>query len=868
VAHSPRAFTSGSDANDSERLVNPFPLEEMPMLQQQPRRSHRRILGVVLPLALLGSLIPIASVSAAVSVNAATGGSSISADTNGAGGTGVYTTLIGPSIVEDAAGQVAIGSVILTAPAGFQFNPTLGSVTATPGGTGCAGMAVGTVVPTAATVTIPITAASTAPCTLTVSGLQVRPTAGLLPVVNPGHITNTGTSGPGGATNYGTLMEVPGAPVLTFTSGSINSTTGGATLAPAPTFHDEDAWGNDRSGDSVALAIKSGTGTAGAILTCTTNPGTTNATGDVTFNGCSIDKNGNNYVLRATTGSAGVDTNAFNISVGPQSKLVFLTYPAATTPSLLTPQPSVAVTDAGGNIVSSDNSTVVTLAISSNTGTFSCTGGLSKTVTAGVATFSGCTQTSTGSYTLTATSSPVYTPVTGPTFNVSSGTANKLAFCWGTAIGCPSTPPATITGGVPFSTQPTIRVQDAAGNTVVTDNTTVVALSIAAGTPTSGGPGTLTCTGGNSMTVTAGVATFSGCSIDKPGVGYKLNANSSPVLTPAQSNAFNVVAGPATKLTFIAQPPATASSGTPFPSSVQVAITDAGGNVITSGITATIALSIGTNPGGGSLSCTGGNSATTVNGVATFNGCAITGSGNGYTLVATATSTTPTTTLTPATSTPINVTSVGASISISTSPSLNGATPPTAVIVWARPVVFTVHFTGNGANRSFQLQTTKDQVTWSTIANLTTNASGDASFTYRPSDNRYYRAVFAGAADLSAANSPTVRVVVRSIILLRPTNFGAVKEISLGTSRTFTATARPNRPELPQARANFVVYRFSGGSWHKVLDQVVPVDVFNGKASLTITFSSRAKYYVRAQLVPTPVNANSGWTPIERYDVV
>lgn len=835
------------------------------MLHPQPRRSHRRLLGIVLPLALLGSLIPIASVSAAAAVTPAGGGSSISADTNLAGGSG-STTLVGPSLVTAAAGDLGVGSIVLTSPAGFQFVASSASAGTT--GAGCP--TVGPVVTTTTTVTIPITVASTGACTLTVSGLQVRPTLGT-PLATTGNITNTGTSGPAAATNYGTLTEVPGAPVLTFTSSNINNTTGGATLAPAPTFHDEDQWGNDRNGDSVQLSIKSGTPTSGGpgTLTCTTNPGTTTGAGNVTFNGCSIDKVGNGYVLRATTPSGTpADTNAFNVSLGPQSKLVFQTYPAATTPSLLTPQPSVAVTDAGGNVVTTDNSAVVTLAISSNPGTFSCTGGLSKTVTAGIATFTGCTQTSTGSYTLTATSSPVYTPVTGPTFNVSSGTGSKLAFCWGTGIGCLSTPPATITGGVPFSTQPTIRVQDAAGNTVVTDNSTVVTVSILPGTPTSGGPGTLSCTGGNSMTVTGGVATFSGCSIDKPGVGYRLNAASNPVLTPAQSSAFNVVAGPATKLTFIAQPPSTASSGTPFPSSVQVAITDAGGNVITSGITATIALSIGTNPGGGSLSCTGGNSATTVNGIATFNGCAITGSGNGYTLIATATSTTPTTTLTPATSTPINVTSVGASISISTSPPLNGATPPTAVIVWARPVVFTVHFSGNGANRTFQLQTTKDQVTWNTIANLTTNASGDASFTYRPSDNRYYRAIFAGAADLSAGTSPTVRVVVRSIILLRPTNFGAVKEISLGTSRTFTATARPNRPELPQARANFVVYRFVDGAWHKVLDQIRNVDRTTGKASLTVTFSSRGRYYVRAQLVPTPVNANSGWTPIERYDVV
>ncbi len=836
------------------------------MHELQRRSSHRRILAFVLPLVLLGSAIPLASVSAAVGLTAATGGSSISADTHSPGGSGAYTTLVGPSIQEGAAGDLATGgTLVLNRPTGFAFNP--GSATAAAGGTGCAGMVLGPVVTTTTTVTIPITTASTSPCTLTVSGLQVRPTAG-----NPlatGNITNTGTTGPtGGSANYGTLTEVPGAPVLTFTSAAIANTTGGATLAPSPAFHDEDAWGNDRSGDSIQVSIKTGTGTAGAVLTCTPNPRSTSGAGNVTFSGCSIDKAGIGYVLRATTGAAAVDTNAFNISVGPPDKLVFQTYPAASTSSLLAPQPSVAVTDAGGNVITSDNSTVVTLSISSNAGTFTCTGGLSRTVTTGVATFAGCTQTSTGTYTLTTTSSPVLTPVTGAAFTVTSGTANKLAMCWGTALACPTTPPATVSGGMAFSTQPTVRVQDAAGNTVASDSSTVVTLSIASGTPASGGPGTLTCTGGLSMTVTAGVATFSGCAIDKAGVGYRLNASSTPALTTALSNAFTVTAGAATKLAFSVQPPATGSSGTPFPGTIQVAITDAGGNVVTTGITATIALTIGTNPGGGTLSCTGGTSATTVNGVATFTGCAITGSGNGYTLVATATATTPVTSLAPATSTPINLTSVAAAITITTSPPLNGATPPTAVIVWGHDVTLTVHFGGNGANRAFQLQVTRDQVTWSTIANLTTNSAGDASFVYGPSDNRYYRAVFAGAADLSAGTSPTVRVVVRSIILLRPTNLGVVDRITHGTTLTFTATARPNRPELPQARADFVVYRLTSFGWAKVLDRVVAVDLATGRATLTITFSGAGKFYVRAQLVPTPVNANSGWTPVERYDVV
>src|SRR5207247_11121884 len=196
-----------------------------------------------------------------------------------------------------------------------------------------------------------------------------------------------------------------------------------------------------------------------------------------------------------------------------------------------------------------------------------------------------------------------------------------------------------------------------------------------------------------------------------------------------------------------------------------------------------------------------GTSSTTVTGVATFTGCSIDKAGAGYTLVATATSTTPATVIAPATSTAINVGSVGAVITLTTSPALNGATPPTAVIVWGGGVTLTAHFAGSGANRTFNLEVSKDQLTWSTIATLTTSASGDASFLYRPSDNRYYRAKFAGAAGLGAGTSPIVRVAVRSIIILRPTNSRAVKTVHRGTAVTFTAPARPNRPGPPRQRA-------------------------------------------------------------------
>jgi len=309
------------------------------------RPSLRRSLVVLLPVVLLSSLIPFASVSAAVTVTGAAGGGAISADTNSAGGSGVYTALTGPSITEGTAGELAAGgSIDLLAPAGFEFAPA--SASAAPGGPGCFGMTLGAVTTSSTTVTIPITAPSTLPCVISVSGLGVRPTSGS-PLAT-GTITNTGTRGPGGSSNYGDLAEIVGAPVLSVTSGAIGNTTGGMTLTSSPSFHAGDISGNDRAGDSILLGIKAGTGSAGAVLTCDANPVSATAGGLAAFTGCRIDKAGAGYVLTASTGAASVDTNEFDITVGPPANLVFTAYPGTPSTRTLAPQPTVAVVDAGG----------------------------------------------------------------------------------------------------------------------------------------------------------------------------------------------------------------------------------------------------------------------------------------------------------------------------------------------------------------------------------------------------------------------------------------------------------------------------------------------------------------------------------------
>ena len=61
-------------------------------------------------------------------------------------------------------------------------------------------------------------------------------------------------------------------------------------------------------------------------------------------------------------------------------------------------------------------------------------------------------------------------------------------------------------------------------------------------------------TGGSAVTVSAGIATFSGLSIDMVGTGYTLTASSTPSYTAATSSTFNITMGAATHLAFIQAP--------------------------------------------------------------------------------------------------------------------------------------------------------------------------------------------------------------------------------------------------------------------------------------------------------------------------
>jgi trimeric autotransporter adhesin len=441
--------------------------------------------------------------------------------------------------------------------------------------------------------------------------------------------SSTFTVNPGPATN------------LIFSQSPVNQAgnqagTGGTAFLQQPVVTLRDAFGNTATEDTstVTIAITSGTGTAGASLTCTpSNDQHAVSAGVAAFTGCAIDKAGSGYTLAATDGTLTSATSiAFTIVHGSADKLVFTTEPGGTiTGGVAFPsQPVVTVEDAGGNTVTSDSSTV-TLQITSNTGTpgasLTCApSNDEQAASAGVATFSGCAVDKAGSgYTLTATDGTL-TSGFSTAFSVSVGPAAKLGFT--------TQPGGTFTAGVAFPTQPVVTVEDAGGNPE-TSNGSTVTLGITSGTGTAGA--SLTCTpSNNQQAASAGVATFSGCAINKAGSGYTLTASDGS-LTAAVSTTFSVGPATATKLVFTTQPGGAITHGVAFPTQPVVTIEDAYGDTVTTN-TSTVTLAITPNSGttGASLACSPSNDQKAASaGVATFSGCAINDGGLGYTLTAT-----------------------------------------------------------------------------------------------------------------------------------------------------------------------------------------------------------------------------------------
>ncbi len=384
---------------------------------------------------------------------------------------------------------------------------------------------------------------------------------------------------------------------------------------------EEDAAGNVEINDNThTVSLSFGTNPDAATLTCS---GTTVETsnGVATFV-CSINKVGTGYTLEATTdaGAFSATSDPFDITPLP-TQLAIATEPALSTQVGDSFSVAVQVEDAANDVLNSDDTTVIDLAILNNPGggSLTCTNSGETTVSSGLAQFT-CSIDSPGTgYTLQATS-PSLTSATTNAFDIVPGPPAQLVFT--------GEPPATTAAGSMFAVA--VSVEDAAQNVVTADSSTVVDLALGANP----GSSVLSCSnaGGTAVTASAGVANFM-CSINRSGTGYTLVATDDAAsLTSATSTAITVTPGPPAQLVFTTPPPSSTEAGTPF--GVGVSEEDAAGNVIITDNTSTVTLSVGTNPASGTLSCTGSRTATVAAGVADFT-CSLDHAGNGYSLDAT-----------------------------------------------------------------------------------------------------------------------------------------------------------------------------------------------------------------------------------------
>jgi hypothetical protein len=128
---------------------------------------------------------------------------------------------------------------------------------------------------------------------------------------------------------------------------------------------------------------------------------------------------GTSYTLTFASGALTAATQAITPTVGAASKLLFLSQPPNTTAAATMGTFQVAVTDAADNVVTSDNATDITIAISTNPSGGALTGTATVTVINGVASFSTLSINLAGTgYRFTATSNPAFTAAISNLFNI------------------------------------------------------------------------------------------------------------------------------------------------------------------------------------------------------------------------------------------------------------------------------------------------------------------------------------------------------------------------------------------------------------------------------------------------------------------
>ena len=326
----------------------------------------------------------------------ATGGSAISADTT----TNTYTSLSGPLYTEIQSGNVGPGTIILKTPAGFIFDTNVVQPTVLVtrvGGNGGNGQninglasgtsaALTTVNQTNLTFTVTTASSGGVTCSLTWTNIRVRPTTGTN--LASGNIISLGTSVVQGittnSTSWGFLAEVVGAAAkLAITKQPSTNVTAGVDFPIQPVVQVQDQFGNLRTADNTNIITATSSGTD----TNDVNGSVTVVGGVAAFSSMDYSIAQTNTITFGSTGFASKTSSNIVVSAAAASQLTVVTQPSATATAgvKFAQQPVVQVQDAFGNLIKTDNSTVVTAV--DDQGSADLTGGINITAKNGVATF-------------------------------------------------------------------------------------------------------------------------------------------------------------------------------------------------------------------------------------------------------------------------------------------------------------------------------------------------------------------------------------------------------------------------------------------------------------------------------------------------
>lgn len=397
-------------------------------------------------------------------------------------------SISGPRVTGSAPSAYAISPTSL--PTGLTFNSATGAISGTPTVVSSSTSYTVTGTNSGGSVSTTLTFAVVAgPVSIGVSTVVASPTAGLIANGSSSSVVSV------------TLMDAGGNPV----SGKT------VTLSSSPT------------GDSISVA--SGTSTSAGVVNFTVR-----STLAGTFTYTAVDST-DTLTLSTTPG--------LTFSAGPSVQLGFTTQPAtASSGAALGTQPVVQVEDANGNPTGANaGGTTVTLAPFSNSTCTIPVGSMSGNAVAlasGVATFTTAAYTGlVGTIFIGASTTGGLTSACSSAVTVTPGLAAKLAFTTEPSINAGS--------GISLGAQPVVKVEDAQGNIVTSNNTASIVLNAFTdpGTCLVAAGGALTTT--TTLTASSGVANFSGITYAGSAGTIYIGATSAG-LTLACSTGISVIA--------------------------------------------------------------------------------------------------------------------------------------------------------------------------------------------------------------------------------------------------------------------------------------------------------------------------------------